>query len=90
MKIKSSYILRQIAGEYLIINNSLNDNTEVKVYSLNESAAYIWNKVVQNDSFTEEELVDYIIAEYEVSREEAQTDIKELIKTWIELGFIED
>lgn len=88
MKIKEGFILRQICGEYVVVGEGLAQVNFNKMLSLNESAAYLW-KAVSGKEFTEEDLVQLLLDQYEVSREVAQKDVKKLVAIWKEQGVAE-
>ena len=87
MKIKDSFELRSICGENIIIASGKENINFTKVISLNESAAYVWNKVVDTD-FTTDDVVRLLCDEYEVNEEDARRDSEALVKQWSELGFL--
>ncbi len=89
MKIKKGFEVRNVCGENIVIAHGTENIDFTKVITLNESAAYIWKKVEGKD-FTEEDMVDALMVEYEVSREQAQTDVKNLAVSWIEAGLVEN
>ena len=88
MKIKEGFILRQICGEYVVVGEGLAQVNFNKMLSLNESAAYLW-KSVSGKEFTEEDLVQLLLDQYEVSREVAQKDVEKLVAIWKEQGVAE-
>lgn len=87
MRIKSGFEIRNICGENIIIAHGVENIDFTKVITLNETAAFLWNKM-QDKDFTEDELVDVLLEKYEVDEEVAQKDVKELIQSWIEVGLI--
>ena len=69
MKIKDGFILRQVAGSYLVISvggESVDFNGMITV---NETGAFLWEKLTAGA--TEAELLDAMLAEYEVDAETA-------------------
>lgn len=57
------------------------------VYTMNETAAWLW-KGIGNDEFTEEVLVARLLEEYEVTEEQATTDVHSLVEEWVKLGLV--
>ena len=47
--------------------------------NLNETGAFIWNQLAEADR-TEEELVEALLGEYDVSPEIAQRDVKRIVE----------
>ncbi|MBO4633993.1 MAG: PqqD family protein [Bacteroidales bacterium] len=86
MKIKEGFILRKICGEFIVVGEGLAQVNFNKMLTLNASAAYLWEAVVGKDSFTEEDLVQLLLDQYEVDPETARADVKKLTETWIEQG----
>jgi len=88
MKIKKGFEVRNVCGENIVIAHGVENIDFTKVITLNESAAYIWKKVEGKD-FTEENMVDVLMDEYEVDKEQAQADVKKLAASWVEAGLVE-
>lgn len=89
MKTKKGFEVRNVCGENIVIAHGVENIDFTKVITLNESAAYIWKKV-EGKEFTEEDMVDALMAEYEVGKEQAQADVKKLAASWIEAGLVEN
>ena len=77
-RVKSGYVIREIAGEYLVIPVALQDEPESKVIILNSSGKLLWEALEQQK--TMEELIEVMDENFEVSKEEARADIEEFIK----------
>ena len=88
MKIKQGFELRNVCGENIIIAHGIENIDFTKVITLNESAAMLWNEV-QGREFTEDELADMLLKEYEVDGQTAKNDVKLLINSWVEAGLVE-
>ncbi len=88
MKIKKGFELRKVCDENIIISHGVENINFTKVITLNDSAATLWNKVMGKD-FTEDELVNILLDEYEVDKETAAKDIKALVASWKEAELIE-
>ena len=56
---------------------------------MNESSAYLWEKVQGEKEFTEDELVKMLLEEYDVDEATAKEDVKKLIEQWTEAQIIE-
>ena len=87
MKIKKGFELRTVCDEHIIISHGVENINFTKVITLNEPAAYLWNKVADKD-FTEEDLVAALMEEYEVEKETAQQDVQTLVASWREAGLV--
>ena len=88
MKIKKGFELRKICEENIIIAHGLENIDFTKVISLNESAAFIWQQVEGKD-FTEADMVQILLDEYEVEEAQARADVKALAESWKQAGLVE-
>lgn len=87
MKIKYGFVLRKIADEDVVIpigDNIANFNGVIR---LNESAAFLW-KLLQ-DEITKDELVGFLIREYNIDEGLAINDVEKFINTLNENKVIE-
>ena len=78
MKIKDGFILREVAGSYIVIGvggESVDFNGMITV---NETGAFLWGKLAEGT--TEEELLGAMLDEYEVDEETAKADIDEFLQ----------
>lgn len=90
MKLKKGFELRDVCGEKVIIASGIENVDFSKMISLNESAAYLWTTLEKmSDGFSTEEAVAALRKEYEVSEEQAQKDVNELLEDWKKQGLIE-
>ena len=87
MKIKEGFEIRNVCGENIIIAHGKENIDFTKVITLNESAVLLWNKVVGKD-FTEEDLVNVLLDEYDVEVPRAAEDVKNLVTLWVEAGLV--
>lgn len=77
MKLKKEFILREIAGEYILVptgETTLNFNGLITV---NELGAFIWNNIEKVNS--EEDILKLILDEYEVEENMAREDLNEFL-----------
>ncbi|MBR2377613.1 MAG: PqqD family protein [Clostridia bacterium] len=93
MKIRKEFILKKL-GENT--ENEVNVVFAVGAYAkningyikLNETAVFLWNVLI--NGATESELVDALLSEYDVSREIAEKDVKNILATLRNIGAIDD
>ena len=86
MKATSEVVLREIAGEYLLIPVGA---TALKIHdmiTLSESGLLLWNRL--QEECTEDDLVEALLAEYQVDRETAASDVKAFIQQMREVGIL--
>lgn len=88
MKIKDHYVLRNIAGEYIVIPRGRATLDFQATIVLNETGAYLWKLMVE--PVTEDALVSQMIVEYDVPRDTAAADVAKFIELLRENGIIED
>lgn len=89
MKIKEGFELRNICGENIVIGHGVENINFTKVISMNESAADIWDVIVDKD-FTLDDMVRVLLDNYEVDEETARRDSEKLLQDWCEAGFVEE
>lgn len=82
MKVIPGFALRPLGNEYLLIAESVELVNFNAMITLNESAAYLWRNVADKESFDEQTLTDLLLAEYEVSPEQACEDARKTIASW--------
>ena len=87
MKIKKELIKRSIAGDTILVPVGKTVYDSNGLFVLNEVAASIWD--VLGDCETQDEIVDKILEEYEVSKEEAEKDTAEFLGTLREMQIID-
>lgn len=78
MKLKEGYLLREVAGNYIVVAVGSAVKEFNGVINLNESAAFLWKQLSEDK--TEEELVNALLGEYEVTRDIAEKDVKAFVE----------
>lgn len=86
MIIKKELIKREIAGDTILVPVGKAVLDSNGLFVLNELGAYLWEKLPQAESA--EALCEAVLAEYEVSSEEAMADIAAFLNKLEELGII--
>ena len=76
MKIRDGFVVREVAGQSIVV--ALGDATKVfnGMIKLNDSALFIWN-LLENDT-TEEKMIDAMLEEYEIDRSKAALEIQRI------------
>lgn len=87
MKIQKEFVLREIAGDYVIIPTGKTALTFNGLITVNEVGAELW-KMLQSD-VTFEDLTQGILDIYDVDEETAKEDIREFLDT-LEKGGVLD
>ncbi len=87
MKINENFVLREVAGSWVVIPIGEKSVDFNGMMNLNETGVLLWRELEKGA--TKEELVAAITAEYEVSAEEAAKDIDEFLFTLVKAGCLE-
>ena len=87
MKIKKGFMLREVAGNYVVVAVGEASKKFNGVINLNESGAFLWKKLA--DRIEESQLVKELLNEYEVSEEIANNDVKTFVKKLKEADILE-
>lgn len=86
MKANLDFVLREIAGESILLPTGQAAQKMSGLIELNESGALLWDRLKAECS--ERELVELLLREYEVSEAEAEADVKRFIVKMREAGLI--
>jgi hypothetical protein len=81
-----SIVARDIAGEMILVPIRNNVGDLEHIYTLNETASTVWHLLDGQRPLAE--VCDAVVAEYEVTREEVEADLKALIAHFAEIGAI--
>ena len=88
MKIKSDFVLREAFEKYMVLPLGANNTHLTSMLNLNETGAMLWRLLEKGcDS---EALVQALLAEYDVSPEQAREDVAEYIEKLRKAGCIDD
>lgn len=89
MKLKKGFVLRDVAGEKIVSAEGLEQMDFNKLITLNPTAAYLWEEVYGSE-FDEDRLTDLLTGRYDIDRETALADVRQLLKDWTEIGVTEE
>jgi len=86
MIIKKELIKREIAGDTILVPVGKTVYDSNGLFALNELGAFIWDMLpaVENEA----EIVDAVLAEYEVSREVAAKDVAEFLSKLVQMNIL--
>ena len=87
MRITKEYILREIAGDYIIIPTGKTVLDFNGLITLNEVGVSLW-KMLQNE-VTFDDLLQGVLDEYDVEPAVAREDIQEFLDQLVNRGIIE-
>lgn len=88
MKIKDTFVLRNVAGNNVVLPMGASSETFSGMMTLNETGVFLWNSLKRDISL--EELVNAMLSEYNVSAEQAKEDTEEFVKTLRDAGVLEE
>ena len=88
MKVQKEFILREIAGDYVILPTGKTVLTFNGLITVNEVGADLW-KMLQTE-VTFDDLLKGILETYDVDEETAREDIQEFLNTLIEGGILDE
>ena len=86
MKIKDGFILREVAGNYIVVAVGEAVKNFNGIINLNETGAFLWKQL--QEGATEEQLKAAMLEEYDVQEDVAQNDIKAFIDKLNEKGLL--
>lgn len=79
--------LRKIGNKYMLVETCNGQMNMADVFSLNETAARLWQRINEG-RFTPEELADWICGEYDTDKETALADVLRQLSEWKKFGLI--
>lgn len=88
MKTIKGFKLRKLGNEYILVGESMALINFNKMITLNETAAFLWEQADKGE-FDASSLSKALCAEYDVTPEQAMTDVTATIASWKEAGVIE-
>lgn len=90
MKLKDGLILREVAGQYVIVPTGKRVREVTSIVYISSSGAYLWD-YMKGHEFEKEDLVQRILEHYEgVTREKAAEDIEKFLKTLADNNILDD
>ena len=87
MKIKENYVLRQVADTWVVLPLGAETLNFTSMLKLNDAGAMLWNVLEKGCSV--ETLVEKLLSEYEISKEQAEKDAEEFLQKLIGIGCVE-
>ena len=86
MRIKKEFVLREIAGDYVIIPTGKTVLEFNGLITVNEVGVSIWKMLQEEVTF--DQIVQNILEEYDVEESVAREDIREFLDTLITGGIL--
>lgn len=89
MKLREDLMLRHLGDEYVIIDPEQDMVDMSKVYTLNETAAFLW-KELQGKEFNVETVTEVLLNYYNVEYAVAEKDDQRLVHDFEKQGLLTD
>ncbi|HIV25166.1 MAG TPA: PqqD family protein [Candidatus Scatomonas pullistercoris] len=90
MKLKDGLILREVAGQYVIVPTGNRVREVTSIVYISASGAYLWD-YMKDHEFEKEDLVQRILEHYSgVTEEQAAADIDQFLKTLGDNNILDD
>lgn len=89
MRLRKELRLRKVGKDYIIVEPGQDKVDMVKVFTLNESAAWLWEQV-EGDNFSRDDLTKLLLEKYDVAPEKASEDVESLIAVFLTQNFLEE
>ena len=86
MKVKSGFVLRQVAGQTVLLpcGDTLDLNMMI---TLNDTGAFLWQRL--ENEVTEDELVTALLGEYDVDADTARSAVQTFVRKLEEHDFLD-
>ena len=81
MKIKTGYLVHEVAGNFVVIKIGQEAVNFNGLITLSESAKMLWDLLNRSEGATIEELVNKLVSEYEIDEETAKNDTLEFVQS---------
>ena len=85
MKLKDGFLLRQVAGQTVVLPTAAELDLNMMI-TLNDTGAFLWERL--NEETDEAELVAALLAEYDVDETTAKAAVAAFVKKLNENGFL--
>ena len=87
MRIREGFVVKEIAGQYVVVALGAASKIFNGIIMLNETGKFIWELMAEG--IEKEDLLAKFMAEYNVSEAEAKEDIRVFIQTLLDNGIAE-
>ena len=79
MQINKDFTIQKVGVAYVAVAVGETSKKFHGMIRLNETGAFLWRQMVEKDC-TEDDLVDALLAEYELTREIAERDVHKMVQ----------
>ena len=84
IKIKEGFVLREVAGSYIVVVVGEQVKNFKGVIKLNEAGAFLWSQIEKGAN--KEQLVEKLLGEYDIDKDTAQKDVEDFVNYIKEAG----
>lgn len=88
MKVKTGYLVREIADCHIVVPIGERVIEFKGIMTLNDTGNFIWKCL--SDDISDSQLLQSILAEYEIDEATARTDLDEFLQAARESGVLEE
>jgi len=89
MKLREELVLRQLGDDCVIVDSCRGVMDFSKVYTLNETAAFLWKELHGRD-FSHADMVELLLDKYNVEKELAESDAKYLMQEFEKINNVKN
>ena len=87
MKIKNGFVLRNVVDEFIVMPTGDNIAKFDGAVVLNEVSAFVFKQL--ENAVSREDLLEAMLAEYDVARETAEKDLDALLESFAQMGLLD-
>jgi hypothetical protein len=87
MKTVEGFVLRKVGDEYIISGEGLGQVNLNRIFSLNATAAYLWQSVEGKD-FDASTLTNLLVDQYKIDASTAKRDAEAILNEWVNAGIV--
>ncbi|MCR4774676.1 MAG: PqqD family protein [Prevotella sp.] len=89
MKRKNGFNIRKICGENIIVAEGKENIDFSNVVSMNDTSAFLWDKLEVGKEYTADDLAAFLTEEYDVDEATALNDCQNIIADWVKADIAE-
>lgn len=90
MKLKDSYILREIAGETIVVSQGASAADLTRIISLNSTAKLLWESMAERGEFSVENVANVLISTFGIDESMATADAEKWCSSLRACAVIDD
>ena len=87
MKLKKGYIMKELAGRYVVLPGGGEPEGFQGMIQMNVTGGFLWECL--SEERTKQELIDLFLEKYDASREDAEADVNTFIENLSKAGILE-